>query len=128
MKTMFSRLTGIALPALFAALVIFAATAEADGGKSLDPIAMGQSIRAQLAGVDYQYAIAQEGELALTGEAGFASPVDAVQELQLGTLGGSETMCHLSDNGVEVVVILTDPPSALPQPCGIVGEAMDAAA
>ena len=128
MKTAFSKIAAIALPALFVVLVIFAASAEADGGKALDTTAMGQSIQHQLAGVDYQFAIAKAGRLDLTGEAGFASPTDAISELQLGSLGGDDTKCHLSDNGVEVVVILTNPPAALPQPCGIVGEAMDAAA
>jgi hypothetical protein len=128
MKTTLARIAAAALPGFFAVLVIFAATAEADGGKDVNPTAMGQSLRAQLAGVDYQFAIATNGHLALTGEEGYASPSEALQELQLGQPGGDDTKCHLSDNGVEAVVILTNPPSALPQPCGVLGEAMEALA
>lgn len=127
MKTTFSRIAAVVLPGLFALLVIFATTAEAGGGKTLSPTAMGQSIRAQLEGTTYQFAIATDGRLDLTGSEGFPSPTEAVQELQYGTLGGDETKCHLSDNGVEVVVLLGNPPRDIPQPCGVVGEALDAA-
>lgn len=114
--------------AVIAIAGLFGHSAGADEGKALDTTAMGQSFRTQLEGVDYQFAIARAGQLEMTGEGGYASPTEAINELELGTLGGDETKCHLSDNGVEVVVILTNPPTTLPQPCGIVGEAMDAAA
>jgi hypothetical protein len=129
MKTTFSRLATVALPGLFALLVIFAATAEA-GGKSPDAMnttAMGQSIREQLSGTSYQFAIAKSGVLVLTGEQGHTAPTAAVDELRNGVLGGDAAMCHLSDNGVEVVVLLDDPAESTTQPCGIVGEAFDAA-
>lgn len=131
MKTTFSRIAAAALPAFFALIVIFAATAEAEGNgasASANTTGVGQSLRAQLEGVDYQFAIAKNGHLDLTGESGYASPTDAITELQIGTLGGDETKCHLSDNGVEAVVILTNPPQFLPQPCGVLGEAMEAVA
>ena len=131
MKTTLSRIAAVALPALFALVVIFAASAEAEGNgasASVNTTGIGESLRSQLYGVDYQFAIAKNGSLDLTGESGYASPTDAITELQIGTLGGDESKCHLSDNGVEAVVILTNPPVTLGQPCGILGEAMEAVA
>lgn len=131
MKTMFSRLAAVALPGLFAAMVIFAATAGAEGNgasASVNTTGIGHSLRSQLEGVDYQFAIAKNGTLDLTGENGYMSPTEAIQELQLGVPGGDDTKCHLSDNGVEAVVILSNPPRFLPQPCAVLGEAMEAVA
>ncbi len=131
MKTRLARIVTAVLPAAFALSVILAATALAEGNKPAHPVnvtAMGQSLHAQLRGQAFEFAIETDGRLDLTGEGrGVATPAGAVELVRSDRFGGTDATCHirLGDTEVALVIVNGDDHPALP--CGVVGEAYDAA-
>jgi hypothetical protein len=129
MTTILRRIAATVLPGLAAVLVICAATAGADTPPPrVNPVVMGESVRHQLAGARvYQFAISVDGQLAVTGERGDASPADAVAALRNGAQGGDAVSCHARFGEIEAV-LLVNAGATDTQPCGVLGVAYDAAA
>jgi hypothetical protein len=111
--------------------VAWATQAHADGEAAhANATAMGQSLRAQLADASfsYEFALEQDGRLELTGHSDGITAQGAVAMAQSTAFGGGDSFCHLTFGDIEAALIVTEPATDLPQPCGVLGLAFDAAA
>jgi hypothetical protein len=123
----FAAIAGVVL----AGSVVATAVANAASGPApsrVDPVAMAQSLRHQLADARvYQFAISVDGRLEATGEHGDPSPLAAVAALRNGAQGGDAVSCHATFGGGVEAVLLVNAGATDTQPCGLLGVA-DAAA